>query len=274
MARVLALSSHVAFGTVGLAVTVPALQALGHETIALPTIVLSNHPGYARFSGEQIAPATLEQIIDSLSANGWLAGVDAVLTGYLPSEAHVRLACDLAARVRAANPSAYLVCDPICGDDPDGLYLDEVAAAAIRDHLLPMCDMATPNRFELSWLVEAPVESVSAAVTAARALAVPAVLVTSAPAGEASLASVLVDDATAFSCQVSRHEAAPHGTGDLLAALYLGHVLNGLDPLSALGRAAAAVAAGIESSAGQDELSLAGSGAAWAHAQPLPTAKI
>ena len=72
MPRVLVLSSHVAFGSVGLAAIVPALQALGHEVVALPTIVLSNHPGYACFSGEQIAPATLEQIVDALEANGWL----------------------------------------------------------------------------------------------------------------------------------------------------------------------------------------------------------
>ena len=54
MARVLALSSYVAFGSVGLAATVPALHWLGHEVIALPTVVLSNHPGYPRFAGESI----------------------------------------------------------------------------------------------------------------------------------------------------------------------------------------------------------------------------
>jgi pyridoxine kinase len=273
MARVLALSSHVAYGTVGLAVTVPALQALGHETIVLPTIVLSNHPGYARFSGEQVPPATLAQIIDSLAANGWLAGVDAILTGYLPSEAHVDLAGKLVARVRAANPSAYFVCDPIFGDEPDGLYLD-APAAAIREHLLPQCNLATPNRFELSWLVDAPVASVAEAVTAARALAVPAVLATSVPAGAGDLASLLVWGEAASACQVPRRGHAPHGTGDLLAALLLGHLLNRRDPTSALGCAVAAVAGSIEASGEQDELSLAGAGSAWAHAEPLPTAAI
>jgi pyridoxine kinase len=274
MARVLALSSHVAFGTVGLAVTVPALQALGHETVVLPTIVLSNHPGYARFSGEQIAPATLQQIIDSLEANGWLSGVDAILTGYLPSAAHVDLAGKLVARIRAANPAAYFVCDPILGDEPGGLYLDEPAAAAIRDRLLPQCNLATPNRFELSWLVDAPVESMAEAVAAARALAVPAVLATSVPADAGNLASLVVWAEEAFACQVSRRADAPHGAGDLIAALLLGHLLNRRDAVSALACAAAAVADSIGASAGQDELSLAGAGSMWAHAQPLPTAPI
>ena len=70
MARVFALSSHVAFGSVGLAAIVPALQSLGHEAVAVPTVVLSNHPGYGAFSGDQIAPATLDQIVDALDANG------------------------------------------------------------------------------------------------------------------------------------------------------------------------------------------------------------
>jgi hypothetical protein len=36
----------------------------------------------------------------------------------------------------------------------------------------------------------------------------------------------------------------------------------------------AAVAGSIEASGEQDELSLAGAGSAWAHAEPLPTAAI
>lgn len=274
MARVLALSSHVAFGTVGLRVTVPALQALGHEVVALPTVVLSNHPGYTRFSGEQIAPAALEQMVDVLAANGWLAGADAVLTGYLPSEAHVQVALSTVARVREVRPDTFAVCDPIFGDDPEGLYLDPAAAAAIRDHLLPACNMATPNRFELSWLVDAPADSLAAATTAAQALAIPAVLATSIPAGDGSVASVFLSGTERHACVVPQRQAAPHGTGDLLAALFLGHALNGLDPISALGRAAAAVAGSIDASTGKDELSLAGAGTTWARAEALPTTAI
>src|SRR5688572_14290127 len=81
MARILALSSHVAFGSVGLTAIVPALQALGHEVVALPTVVLSNHPGYRSHAGEETAPAMLDRMFDSLEANGWLSGIDAVLSG-------------------------------------------------------------------------------------------------------------------------------------------------------------------------------------------------
>ncbi len=274
MARVLALSSYVGFGSVGLAVIVPALQALGHEVVALPTIVLSNHPGYGRFAGEQIAPATLEQILDALDANGWLAATDAVLTGYLPTEAHVAVAASALARVRAANPPALFVCDPVLGDDPGGLYIDARAAAAIATHLLPACDVTTPNRFELSWLSGKIIDTAEAAVANARSLGPATVLATSIPAGAAQIANLLVGQNEARACIVPRRAAAPHGTGDLLAAIYLGHALNGLAPEACLGRAVAAVETSIGGSAGRDELSLAGAGAVWADARPLPTPAI
>jgi pyridoxine kinase len=274
MARVLAISSHVAFGSVGLAVIVPALQALRHEVVALPTIILSNHPGYASFSGEQVASAALTQIVDALDANGWLETIDAVLTGYLPTVAHVTAAAEAIARVLAANPSALVVCDPVCGDEPKGLYLDAAVPAAIADEVLPQCDVATPNRFELSWLTDAPVESPAAAVVAARALGVPAVLATSIPADDDRLATLLISESEARACVVPRRAAAPHGTGDLLAALYLGHLLNGDAPAASLGRAVAAVEAAIAASAGRDELPLIAADAAWAQAKALPTASI
>jgi pyridoxine kinase len=272
MARVLALSSHVAFGSVGLAVIVPALQALGHEVVALPTVILSNHPGYACFSGDKVAPATLERIIDALDANGWLAGIGGVLTGYLPTPGHVRAAEAAVRRIRAANASLLFVCDPVFGDDPGGLYLEEAAAAAVRERLLPLCDVATPNRFELEWLSGKPAASVEEAAAAARTLGVPSVLATSIPAGKERLATLLVGASEARACFVARREAAPHGTGDLLAGLYLGHALNGASPDACLGRAAAAVEASIAASSGRAELSLAG--VAWARAEPLPTRAI
>lgn len=272
MARVLALSSHVAFGSVGLAAIVPALQSLGHEVIAVPTVVLSNHPGYGPFSGERISAAMLGQMMDSLDANGWLESIDAVLTGYLPATEHVAAAKAAVARVRAENPAALYVCDPVFGDEPGGLYLDEATADAIGQHLIPLCDVATPNLFELEWLADVEASDLDSAFGAARLLDAPRVLATSVPAPDEQLATLLVHADAAHASFVPRRSAAPHGTGDMIAALYLGHVLNGAVPESSLGRAAGAVEACIAASQGREELALADK--AWRVAQPLPTTAI
>jgi pyridoxine kinase len=221
-----------------------------------------------------VAPATLDQIMHALAGNGWLASIDAVLTGYLPTLGHVASARSAVERVRAANPAVIFACDPVFGDDPNGVYLDETTAAALRDELIPLCDVATPNRFELSWLGRVPVATPASAAAAARLIAAPSVLATSIPAGDDGLATLLVDAHAARSCFVARRQHAPHGTGDLMAALYLGYLLNGEDADACLGRAVASVEASILASAGVDELALAAAGPAWRHARALPTAPI
>ena len=199
MARVLALSSHVGFGSVGLAAIVPGLQSLGHEVIAVPTVVLSNHPGYGPFSGERVSAAMVGQMMDALDANGWLETIDAVLTGYLPAAEHVTAAKAAVARVRAENPGALYVCDPVFGDEPGGLYLDEATADAIGQHLIPLCDVATPNLFELAWLADKEVDDLDSAFSAARLLDAPRVLATSVPGPDEQLATLLVHADTAQS---------------------------------------------------------------------------
>ena len=84
---------QVASGHVGLSAIGPALQALGHDVIALPTTILSNHPGHAKVAGSHVDPQLLHEILAALDGNGWLAGMTAVLTGYLPSREHVAFAC-------------------------------------------------------------------------------------------------------------------------------------------------------------------------------------
>ncbi|MCZ7593973.1 MAG: bifunctional hydroxymethylpyrimidine kinase/phosphomethylpyrimidine kinase [Hyphomicrobium sp.] len=274
MARVLALSSHVAFGSVGLAIIVPALHCLGHEAMAVPTVVLSNHPGYARFAGDAVLPGQMATMLDALEANGWLTDTAAIITGYLPTPAHVREAQSTVERVRRANARAIYLCDPVFGDESEGFYLSESTAAAIRDELWPLATIATPNRFELSWLAGLPVGNPHEARRAAASLGVPTVLATSIPAGEAQLANVLVSGPEATACLVHRRDRAPHGTGDLLSALYLGHVLNGEAPPTALALAAAGVEASVAASGGRDELPLAAAGVLWANTLALPTTSV
>jgi len=272
MARILALSSHVAFGSVGLAVIVPALQWLGHEVIAVPTVVLSSHPGYPRFAGEAVPAAQLEAMLGAMEANGWFSETAAVLTGYLPTRDHVLTARSAVERVRAANPGAIYLCDPVFGDEPEGLYLPGGAAEAIRNELLPLASIATPNRFELNWLSGLCVGSPQEACLAAASLNVPMVLATSVPANDNRLANILFSDDERLTCFVRRRSSAPHGTGDLLSAMFLGNHLNNFSSSYSLGAAASAVDATVAASMGRQELPLAKSGALWASARVLPTA--
>ena len=281
MATVLAISSQVARGHVGLSAIGPALTRLGHRVIALPTVLLSNHPGHAHKAGVVVAPETLEAMLAALDANGWLGEVDAVLSGYLPSAAHVRVVAAALERVararrggefqrasgdRAGHNKPFYICDPVLGDDPRGLYIEAGAAAAIRDELVARADTVKPNRFELAWLAGRDVATAADARAAAIALARPLVLATSIDGGGGHIANIAVAGDDAFTCRVARRARAPHGTGDLLTALFAGRVLAGLAVADALGRAVAGVDAVLALSEGADELALTAAGDAVATA--------
>jgi pyridoxine kinase len=274
MARVIAISSHVAFGSVGLAAIVPALHWLGHEVIAVPTVVLSNHPGYPRFAGDAVPAERIASMLDAMESNGWFADTAAVLTGYLPSPDHVLIARHAVGRVKAANPAAIYLCDPVFGDEPDGVYVPAGIPTALRDELLPLADVTTPNRFELSWLSGLPVTGPEEARLAAASLRTPQVLSTSIPAPDNRLANILFEEDRGLACYVRRRNSAPHGTGDLLSAMFLGNRLNNFSLSYCLGAAASAVDASVAASMGRTELPLASTSALWASARVLAAAPI
>ncbi len=262
MARILSISSQVVRGHVGNSAAVVALQRLGHEVWPLPTVVLSNHPGHPKVAGTRIPPEIMLAMVAALRDNGWLSEIDAVSTGYLPSAAHVAAAADVIGMVKAARPDALVLVDPVLGDDPKGLYIEAAAAQAVREKLLPLADVLTPNRFELAWLSGLLVTDAASAAEAAEVLGVETIIATSVPGGVDELINLLHTAQSRMQVAVPRRETAPHGTGDLLAALFLGRILNGQSGAAALPASVADVQAAIAASAGADELRLTGLGPA------------
>lgn len=270
MSIVLCLSSQVARGYVGGSATRIALGRMGHECWLLPTVILSNHPGHVRFAGEQVPPGRLRAMVEALEANGWLGEVDAVMTGYMPSIEHVALAASTVEMVRQSNSDLIYLCDPILGDDPGGLYIDEEIAGAMRDELIPRSQIATPNRFELEWLRGKSAKRVKTATPSAKALGPDTVLVTSLTGEEPkTLVNLLVDKKGAFITSVPKRKDVPRGPGDLMASLFLGGVLNDSSAQDALGSATASVEAALDASKGADELQLFAT-TEWVDADPWP----
>ena len=256
MSTILAISSQVARGHVGLSAIVPALQALGHDVIALPTVMLSNHPGHGAVAGQRTDPALLRQMLATLDGHGWLKGVDAVLSGYLPTAEHVAMVAEAIRLVRARRPSSIYFCDPVLGDDPKGLYITEDAAQALAATLVPLADITFPNRFELAWLSNRPVTDVASAENAGRALGTSVTVATSIPWTDDRLATIAVGRDEAWLSAVDRQENVPNGTGDILAGLFTGHMVNGRTIADALGGAVSGVQSAICASSGRDELNL------------------
>jgi pyridoxal kinase len=219
---VLVISSLVASSQVGGQVTNQVLSAASIRPIFVPTVVLGRHPGLGAPGGGPTPTDLMASALDGVKAHGLLERSDAIFTGYFHNPDQVRLAAGLIAEIRAQRPECVVMVDPIMGDGAadggdDGLYVSPETARAIRDDLIPLASVITPNRFELAWLSRSEIKTPEDAVKAARGLA-PVVMCTSAPAAlnEVSVICVTPDDA--FSAYMPRIEPAPYGTGDVFAA--------------------------------------------------------
>ena len=238
---VIVISSHVARGTVGNRAAVFALETLGLPVWAVPTVILPWHPGHGRATRIVPPAGDFAALLGDLAAAPWLGEVGAVLSGYLGGPDQAAAVAGLVGAVKARNPRALYLCDPVMGD-VGGLYVPEATAAAMRDLLLPLADIATPNRYELEWLAGEALPDNGAVARAALGLGPPTMLVTSAHAMMAgSIGNLLVTGREAVLAEHRAVPKAPNGTGDLFSALFLARLVTGHSEAKALQAATAAV---------------------------------
>ena len=268
MAKVLSISSQVVYGHVGNSAAAFVMQRMGHDVLPVPTIILSNRPGYRAIAGERTDPGKLNAMLEAGLQNGWLSDVDAVLTGYVPTAAHAEFCRAWIAKIKVLNPKAIYLCDPIIGDEPGGIYVEEAAASAVRDQLVPLADIVTPNAFELGWLSGRAISDGASAVSAARTLARPAVVATSAPASAGMIANILVTRGGAAATASPRRTVQAHGTGDFFASILLAHKLKGYTVSAALRAATAAIDHVLDRSERRSELALIETQDRWAAIDP------
>jgi pyridoxine kinase len=263
MATILSISSQVVYGAVGNSAAGFVIERLGHEVWQIPTVLLAHHPGYGKYEGGPLEADLIHRLVTALDEQGWLRRCDAVISGYLAEADQAHAMLDAVARVKAANPDALYLCDPIMGDEPSGAYVAPEIETAMRE-LMRHADILTPNWFEFGRLAGAQPDDPREALKLARELGPRIVAITSAPAPSDRIACLAVDGRKSYRTETQRHEAQegasiPKGTGDIFAGMFLSRLLTGNETPLALARATASTAALIKSSveAGRSELALA-----------------
>ena len=257
---VLSVQSRVAYGHVGNAASVFALQRLGCEAWALDTVAFSNHTGHGRWRGSAVAAAEIASLFEGIAALGILPGIDAVLSGYLGDAATGPVLLDIVEEVRAANPDALFCCDPVIGDVETGPYVTDGIAEFFRDRALQLADIVTPNRFELEYLTGGTVATLAEAAAAAEALRAQGpsiVLVTSLGGAPDRVSMLAAGPDGAWVVETPRLPVVLNGCGDVTAALFLAHLLRGATLPNALALTAAAIFAVIETTLRLDRYELA-----------------
>lgn len=240
-AEIIAISSHVIRGSVGNRAIVFSLETMGHPVWSMPTVILPWHPGHGPSKRIIIPAAEFSTAMDDIVRSPWAAEPKAIITGYFGEPGQVEAAARLVRALKEKNSGLLYLCDPVIGDIK-GLYVPEAIAVAIRDQLLPLADIATPNRYELGWLSGVPLETNVQIIDAALTLGPRRVLVTSAvPMMIGGIGNLLLTDRLALLAEHRMVGNPPNGLGDLTSALFLSRLLKGEDEERALQMTTAAV---------------------------------
>ncbi len=258
---VIVISSHVVRGSVGSRASAFALEVCGYPVWIVPTVTLPWHPGHGPASRVVPPAESFATMLLELSTSPWIGEVGAVLSGYLGDESQVDAVAGLVGKIRAKNAGATYLLDPVMGDGGQ-LYIPESTAQSMRERLLPIADIVTPNRFELGWLTDSSgLERNESMLEAAASLGVQTVLVTSAEAMmRNNTANLLLHEGKAWLAEHMAMDGPANGFGDLTSALMLANWLGRgtAGPEAALARTTASVheAMALSTRAGADELLL------------------
>jgi pyridoxine kinase len=227
--KILSIQSAVAYGHVGNSAAVFPLQRIGAEVLPVNTVNFSNHTGYGAWRGNLIAPDEVHDVIVGIEERGALPSIDVVLSGYQGGTGIGDVIIDAVKRVKEANPAALYACDPVMGNAKSGCFVAPEIPHLLRDRVVPVADIITPNQFELGFLTGTEpftLEDTLASVDLARAMGPQVILVTSVERPDRDLNTIemlAVDDAGAWIVQTPHLPFKANGSGDVTAALFAAH---------------------------------------------------
>ncbi len=268
MNNVLSIQSHVVFGHAGNSAAVFPMRRMGINVWPLNTVQFSNHTQYGRWTGSVVDSDELTRVIEGIGAIGVLSRCNAVLSGYLGTPDQGRAVVEIVRMVKAVNPKAFFVCDPVMGATGD-----DTVEPGIQEFLVStmpeIADVMTPNHAELQKLTGRTIETVEEAVTACRELIArgPRTVLVKHLIDRNSRADAFnmlaVTRAQAWFAQRPLYPFARHpvGVGDLTSAVFLARTLLGDSLRDALEHTLAAINAVVKTTyeAGRYELEIVAS---------------
>lgn len=231
--NILSIQSSVAYGHAGNSAAVFPLQRLGHEVWPVYTVQFSNHTGYGEWRGPVFSADTVRDVLLGIEERGVFPRCDAVLSGYQGAPEIGKVVLDAVTRVKAANPSAVYCADPVMGDVDFGFYVQDGIPQFMRDNVVPVADVITPNHFELNYLVDRKVSTMDELLAAAdelRSRGPRTVLITSVQVAESppdSVQMVAVNGSGAWAVSTPHLPMYVSGSGDATAAIFLAHLMSG-----------------------------------------------
>ncbi len=218
MATILGISSQTAYGSIGISAYQFVLQKLGHEVICFPTGTYLTHPELGRTIGHNINADTLSDMGAELISMRLDEKISWVISGYFFSAEQAESVKWFVTQLKVRNPNILYCCDPVIGDTPEGMYVDTEIAQYIKNILVPMADMVSPNKFETNYLGKLNNKQI---------------LLKSVNGNE----NHFIEAGNTIKQPFNPVDKYLAGAGDLFSALFIGYKLNGLSAKVALEKA-------------------------------------
>jgi hydroxymethylpyrimidine/phosphomethylpyrimidine kinase len=251
--RVLAIAGSDSGGGAGIQADLKTMLALGVHGMTVVTAVTAQNSlgvqGYWELPPDAVR-AQLASVLGDI-------GADAIKTGMLASPAIVHAVCDELAPVVQPSGPVPLIVDPVAVSKHGDSLLSEGTVAAIRERLLPLATMVTPNLPEAELLAGLPIRDEADMLTAARVIGAmgPRWVLVKGGHLPGNPVDLLVSDTRVIRCPgrriASRHT---HGTGCTLASAIAAELALGADIPGAVTAAreyvTGAIAAGFPLGAG------------------------
>lgn len=214
-----------------------------HGMSAITAVTVQNSLGVSEFY-ELPAHAVAEQI-ESVATD---IGVGAAKTGMLASAAIMAAVAEVVTRLRIIP----LVVDPVAASQHGDPLLRPDALEALRDVMLPLATLVTPNLAEIRLLTGLEVRSRADMQDAAQALVglgPRAALVKGGHLPGVEAVDLLYDGETYVELSAPRHDTVhTHGSGDTLAAAITAGLARGTDLANAVREGKAFISGAVDGS--------------------------
>lgn len=242
----LTIAGNDASGGAGLAADLKTFAEYGTFGIASIAVIATMDPKTWKHSVTPMSPELVkEQLNTATSAEN---GIDGFKTGMLPN---VEVIETVAQHIKEHAMKNY-VCDPVMVCKGEDEVLNPDSANAMREELIPLATVATPNLFEAAQLAQVePIKTLEAAKAAAKKIhelgAETVVVKGGTQLAETEALDVFYDGENFEVLSEKQAEiSANHGAGCSFAAAVAAGLATGLSPLEAVKKAKKYVTAAIK----------------------------
>ena len=252
--RVAAINDLSGLGRCSLLADISVFSAMGIETCAVPTAVLSAQTGFSSYYCKDLTGVIPEY---AEKYKGQKVEFDGIITGFMLNETQAGSALEFIKTLKSEGTRVLV--DPVLGDDGKRyMNFSEELLAAMKE-MVKEADIITPNITELCILADIDptehgkysgdelIDYILRVAEKIRGNRKQLIAVTGIPLPEAGEVGNLIATESGHGI-IRAHSNGVHysGTGDLFAAVLFGGILNGKDPLDAAKLAGDFISASVE----------------------------